>query len=311
MATTVSQEKKSGEQIKLSADFSSALLTGETLSSGNISTSCRNAVTGANAPSILFGAPTLSGNFVSQIVTGGTDGDIYTLTSSSGTTNLGLNYETELNLIIADTPAAETPLCTRDEIKRELRIADNSDDQLLDDLNLAASSYLRKRTGRDFTFTNYVEIIQPLAALNENLVRLKLRHYPVHTVSRIRILFFDGSVLFDYTDPTQFDFVPEGYVWFTTPYNVASFNNYFYPYPDKNEITYTAGFPSIPQDVREAAKHLVILMYRNIGTEGLASEQIGDYNYKAERIASKAETSDPFLEGIVKRYQRIELTLIG
>jgi hypothetical protein len=118
------------------------------------------------------------------------------------------------------------------------------------------------------------------------------------------VKFYDDldNVIDTVSDAVYFDFVDEGYVWFTSQYN-------FYYEPYKNTVTYRAGYKKIPEDLRQACKDLVIAFYRAVGREGLSSEKIGDYAYTKAMISSwpdsmRREIDVPYVEGVIRRYTR-------
>jgi hypothetical protein len=309
MGTTSSQQKRVNESIRLSADFASVLLTGESVQVGGITVTSVNVLTDADSTTdIIASAPTLSGSIVTAAVSGGTAGDTHRLLFSTGATNFSLVYETEMNLLITDSPVAEIALANRDEIKRQLRVADTSDDTLIDELNIAASTYIRQRTGRDFTFATYTETIQPL--LGEDIVRLQLAHYPVQQIDRIQVTDELDLETINITDTDAWDFLSEGYLWWVN-------DAYAFEYwPPTNNITYRAGYLQIPEDLRQACKSLVVAFYRAIGREGLLQERIGDYFYRAKTAKDfptsvRQEIDDRFVEGVIARYTRHGMVSIG
>jgi len=302
MATT-SQEKLPVERIRLAADFSSALLSGESIVPGNISVSSINALSGLTSTTDIVVSSSTSSAIIYAVVKDGVAGEVHTINFSTGATNFGLIYATEINLVISNYPASENVLVTRDEIKRQLRLDDSTDDQLIDDLNIAASAYIRNRTGRDFTFSRYEEVLQPDEETDR--VRLQLRHYPVQHIEKIELYDSEDTLDYSTTDASEWDYLPEGYIWFDDATN-------FYAWPAKNIVTYFAGYKVIPQDIRQACKDLVVAMYRSIGREGLSQETIGDYAYKAKNMQGfpdsiRRELDNSFIEGVIRRYQRHDL----
>lgn len=304
---TFSQEKRPGEKINLSADFSSSLLPGESLISGNVTVTATNVKTETDATSTIISTTSVLGNLVTATVMAGADGDIYRITFYSGATDFALLYETEIHLIITGSPAAETPLTTRDLIKEQLKITDSSDDSLIDNLNLFASQYIRTRTGRDFTLTKYTQTIQPLHG--EDHVRLQLYHYPVIKIFSVLITDENDNQEVSISDDTYWDFLPEGYIWLVKDPFV------FDVWPNKNIITYLAGYPRIPEDLKQACQNLCVSFYRAIGREGLSQETIGDYTYKIRDIREfpaylRRELDERFVEGVISRYMRHDLHTI-
>lgn len=302
---TISQEKRPSEIIQLQADFVNTLLTGEAIIGGNVSVTVRNILTDQNVTStILFNTPTTVGSVVTFQVHNGTAGDTYELLIKTGTTTGANSYETTANLVITTSPATENPLTTRDEVRRQLRIdpADTSDDRLLDDLIGAASAYIRARTQRTFQ----VDIFEDVVYLcdGDDPIKMKLLNYPLLKVDRVKIYDEFNNLIWDITDSTTWDFVNEGYMWFIN-------TNEFYFEPYRNVITYRAGYPKVPEDIRQACKELVIAFYRGVGREGLSSEKIGDYSYTKSLISSwpdalRREIDVPFVEGVIRRYTKHE-----
>lgn len=300
---TIAQEKRPAEIIELDADFVNTLLTGESVIGANVSVVIHDILTDADVTSsILFGVPTVTGSVVSFKVQGGEDGDCFTITIKTGQTTGGNAYETTANLVITLFPATENPLTTRDEVKRQLKIDDNSDDRLLDDLIISASAYIRNRCKRQFHISTFTEIIRiPQEA---DPTRVKLANYPVLQVDRIQTVNYVGQVIYDLNLASDtYESVPEGYVWWT------NFSYTFFIDPDWNVITYRAGYKKIPEDIRQACKELVVSFYRAIGREGLSSEKIGDYSYDKSLISSwpdalRREIDVPFVEGVIRRYMK-------
>lgn len=299
---TFVEEKSPAERRRLSAEFADALLGGESLIGTNVQVTCTNVRTGASASGILLGSPSVSGTVVFQDVQAGSDGDIYEILFASGLTNISLTHEVRQHLIVSKNPTGEIILCTRDELKRTLRITDTSDDALLDDQLIAASTYIRRRTGRHFDLRTYTETIR--VDENQDNIRIKLDNYPILTVDQVAFIQYDGTTDTVYTD--GFDFLTEGYIWFQdgTP---------FYRFPHRTDITYKAGYPRIPDDVKEAVKRIATGFYRLLGREGITGERIGNYSWQRTRIRDlfppriRQEIDDEFIEGVVRRYARHDL----
>jgi hypothetical protein len=299
---TISQEKRPNEVVQLSADFINTLLTGEAIDDGEVEIIITDTLTDEVVTSdiLVSGSTEVDGTVVSFRVQGGTDGDCFTVLISTGETTGGNLYETTANLVITTFPATENPLTTRDEVKRQLKITDSSDDRLLDDLIMAASAYIRNRTNKNFHIETYTDTIN--IPCGEDLIKVKLYNYPLLKVDSISFYDERDDIVDTITDPSYFDFVTEGYVWFTNEFS-------FYYEPYKNKVTYKAGYKKIPEDVRQACKDLVISFYRAVGREGLSSEKIGDYAYTKALISSwpdsmRREIDVPYVEGVIRRYTR-------
>lgn len=305
---TVSQEKRPNEKIRIAADFAQVLIAGDSLVGGNIDVTSENILTDDDTTSTIIATFALSGTSVIATVQAGATGDTHKIRFSTGTTTLGLSYETEMNLVITDNPAAENPLISREAVKLHLGITDASDDALVDYLLLAASAYIRRRTGRDFTFLTYTETLQPMC--DEDRTKLQLSHYPVRKIDRIQVIDSSGIEVWNTTTATDWEYVQEGYVWMNIdPYE-------FYPWPFKNIVTYRAGFPRIPEDLSLCCAQVVAVLYRNLGREGLTEERIGHYMYrmagpKDMPKSLRRELNDTQIEGVITRYMKHDMYLVG
>lgn len=308
MASSVSQEKRANETIRISADFSQVLISGDSLVGANCSVTVANALTDAATTSTILAATSIVNPSIIATVHAGTSGETHVVTFKTGTTTLGLNYETQMNLVITDSPAADNPLISREAVKLHLGITDSSDDRLIEYLLLAGSAYIRRRTGRDFTLTRYEEILQPMP--KEDTVKLQLSNYPVRRIENIKVLDLLGNEQWSTSTEADWDYVQEGYVWMV---NDAYF---FFNWPYQNIVTYRAGFPKIPEDLSLCCAQIVALLYRSIGSEGMSQERIGNYMYmtsgpKDLPKSMRREFSDSQIEGVITRYMKHDLHLVG
>jgi hypothetical protein len=301
---TISREKTATETLRLGGDFASALLSGETITAGNITVTAKNARTDSDTTTtvVASGSAELVGDVIRARFTGGTVGDIHRITFATGTTNYANKYEATFNLIITNVPELDNLLSERPELKRKLRITDSSDDQLLDELLASSTAYIRRRTGREFTLRTYTEDVI-LSDLHSR-THARVDNWPLIKVDQIVLKAFDGTASDTITDTSLFkwDFTPDGWIFFTD-------GTVFHRWPETNEITYRAGYATIPRDVREACRSLAAIFYRQIGKEGIDSERIGDYAYRAKRFdefppSLRREIADPFIEGVITRYKR-------
>lgn len=79
-------EKDPGETVRLGVDFETLLATGETISSAAVSI---RTLRGDSDPSaMLSGSPAIDGTAITELVSGGTDGDTYLL-AFEATTDAG------------------------------------------------------------------------------------------------------------------------------------------------------------------------------------------------------------------------------
>lgn len=304
---TAGVQKTAAEIIPVVADFSAALETGDSIISGNVVVSIANLISGADATTDMKdGAVTVSGALVSIKVKNGSSG-IYVVQFSTGLTSYSRTYTMDVNVEVTTTPRASNLLADIDEFKRELGIAstDTSEDTRLFDLLVAASDYLVSRCQRDFVYQTYTETIRPNEE-NSTLKLLRLRNWPVYTVTAITLRLVGSPTNYDTAlTSTQWAFRKDGWVWLL--------DEGWMTFPNENIVTYKAGFPILPADIRRAAMAISVWFYRLAGREGLASERIGDYAYTKARLTSfpgnmKFELPDEFIEGVISRYSRRDIS---
>jgi hypothetical protein len=305
---TISQSKRPNEILRLAADFQRVLVPGDSLIGGNISVLSFNALTDITTTASIIQSSAVSGTSIVTTVQAGAAGETHRILFRTGLTTLGLRDETEMHLVITENPASENPLISREDAKLHLRVTDTSDDALIEQVILAASSYIRGRTGRDFNLLRYAEVLQP--RWNENLVRLQLANYPVQIIEKVESFDQEGILLWTTTNSNDWDYVQEGYIWMTN----ADFQ--FSPWPWKNIVTYRAGFLKIPEDLTRCCAQIVAILYRGIGKEGLSEEQIGHYRYRVAGSKDlpkslRREFNDTQIEGVVTRYMRHDMYVVG
>jgi hypothetical protein len=247
----------------------------------------------------------VAGNVVSCLVKNGSDGDLYELLFSTGNTTQALSYQARMNLVITLTTDADNVLTSLDQVKRKLQVplTDTSDDDLLHELIIGASTYFRTRCGRDFHLKTVTESLRPH---DDDFDRLRLSDWPIIQISRIRLIDAFGTVWIDTSDTADFGFDDDGFVWWIRQ------DSWWEKFPGTNEVTYTCGYPKIPADIQQAVTKIVVLIYRELGKEGVTSERIGSYAYSRRGIGQPSsknpfEVSDAYVEGIIRRYARYDL----
>lgn len=302
MATSARQ-KRPNEVVEVGVDFTARLVS-ESMSDGNTDITVSNALTDADATSTILvsGSKTLSGNILSGRVQAGSAGDLYTLLFKTGPTTALREYEKTVTLEITDVPNSDNLLAERDELKRLLNITDNSEDQLLDELLLSSSRYLRSRCAREFHLQTYTErfTIRP----PEDQVFIQLAEWPVQQIDQIVLSSFDGTLQTVITDQTTYkwDWKREGEIFFRD-------GTVFERFPAYSDVTYRAGYPTIPDDLREACKRLGAWMYASAQSHGLVSHRIGDFAETFPTLSDlpaglRAEVPVEFVESVIQRYQR-------
>ena len=306
MATTFTREKRPEEEITAQVDFSSQVLSGEKLIEDNLAVTVKNLMTDVSTPSFLSGDATLDGTslVVSQNVSGGVDGQAFSLLFQTGATDYGsAGYAAEINVLVTTRPASALMFTSRDGLKRSLGVAstDTSDDLLLDEYIIFASAYFRNRIKRDIYFDSYVENVYLREAIESN-TQVKLYNYPVQSIQQIVSYSADGVIQETITDPTTWGYDSEGRFWL---HDGHTFNNF----PDYNQITYKAGYIKIPEDIEEKTRGLAAIAYRTKGREGIMAEKIGQYSYTIRSIddfpkSMRVEVADLGIEGVINRYMR-------
>ena len=178
-------------------------------------------------------------------------------------------------------------LTSLDKVKEFLGLTDTSQDSLLGTLLDGVSDAIETDCRRAIALGTYSEKLDILEDYTEDFM---VANYPVRSVVALTD---NGTLMVDVTN----------YYWET--------QGYFHRYPEdyywttglrKVEITYTAGYATIPDDIQLLAQKLVAQVYNSLGTGGFESERIGDYSY---RVLTDMILSDAFLNSVLKRYRKV------
>ena len=300
----VGQEKRPTETIRLSADFAGSLLSGENVLEQNCFVKVTNAFTDEDVtPEILAaGSLELVGTVLRARFKGGEHGSTYEVVFSSGETNFQNSYDGTVNLIVTKYPSGDNLYTTLDDVKTRLSITDASEDKLLTSLILSGSRYLRNRFGRELLFRQHAQRIYLMRPGRE----VRLHEYPIRKIDSITLVWADETMKETVTPETCWDFTDDGALFLRHSF-------VFLAAPNFNDIVYRAGFDAVPEDVGEAAAKAAMGLYRVLGQEGLSEERIGDYTYRARSLNDlpkniRAELADEFIEAVVGRYRRYDLT---
>lgn len=312
---SANEEKQPSEVVRLTADFSQALLTGEAIVALNAGVSVSNMLTDADATaSILVPASVvIDGTTISAQVQGGVVGDLYKVFYSTGSTNFLNVYDATATLSVTNTPASDTLICTLSELKQTLRIpeSDTSDDATLMQMIGFATAYAQSRTARTLFFGTFTEDIYREQGDPKHF--LHLWEYPVRQIDSILVFYplYTTPTTPIVLDPTSYTFTeegkvrlyPTGFIW----------PNIFPHEPGFTRVVYRGGFARIPDDLRQACQGVASVFYRNLGREGLTSERIGDYSYSLQNpiklpSGATAELADPMINGVIARYGRTSIT---
>jgi|SRR5215831_9546769 len=307
--STTAEEKRPAETIQLGVDFAQALLTGEGLTTPNVTVTVGNLLTDTDATATILvaGSMVVSGTTVKARFHAGALGDLYQVLFSTGTTNFGNAYTATVNLVITNTPAGDQLIGTLDDLKLKLRIdpTDTSDDALLLYLLQTSTAYVVARSGRKLFFQTITEdIFLPCEAETD---WVQLLEWPVYQIDSITLMPADLVAPLTITDKNAYHLTEEGELRLLP--NTSATSYYFYTEPGFNRIVYRAGYPKIPDDLMDAALDINAIFYRAMGREGLSRERIGDYSYDALQAGKlpsglAAELMDPRIEGVLQRYTR-------
>jgi len=157
-------------------------------------------------------------------------------------------------------------LVTLEELKKRLKISssDSTYDDLLNSIITGASSLITTYCGRDFVGTTTTTEYFDIDSAHTSLIRLS--YIPVIEV--IEVVDNGDIIDEDYyyvykevgiikTDPDEFVFT-EGL--------------------QTIEVTYSYGYESVPDAIKEVALVLCCSMFNKAGSEGISAESMGDYS---------------------------------
>lgn len=257
--------KQPNEIKTISVDFTNSLATGEVISATGVSSI--NIETGVFTTSTIIdpGSVELSGNIIIFRVRSGLDGEFHKIIVSTGITNLGNRHEEDIIILITEDI---NTFATVDELKRQLEITDTSKDIMLFQLTKAATEFVENFTGRKYTYKTYTETFQPESTTDS----LLLQNFPANSITSVVI---EGITL----DAQTVDV--DNYVLDKSTGVITRVDGDYFPrMPIKTVITYKAGFPAIPEDLRDIVKKIVISEYNMRRREGVKSETIGAYTVR-------------------------------
>ena len=156
-------------------------------------------------------------------------------------------------------------LTTLAKVKEWLNITTSTDDALLTRLVSAASDYIQTLLNRTIAVTAYSDILDGTGS-----ARLMVANYPVVTVSSVKV---DGLPI-----PASTGVGVPGYVFNGTAISMRG--SYRFNEDVQNvEVSYTAGYATVPAGLEQACIELIGLRYKErdrigISSKGLAGETI-------------------------------------
>lgn len=178
-------------------------------------------------------------------------------------------------------------LTSLEKVKEFIGITNTSQDTFLGTLLDGISDAIETDCQRAIALGTYSEKFDVEYDYTEDFM---LTNYPVQSVVALTD---NGTLLTEDTD----------YYWET--------HGYVHRYPEdyyfttglrKIEITYVAGYDSIPDDVQLVTQKLVAQIYNTRDTGSYSQEKIGDYSYS---LLQNQKISDPFIDSVLKRYRKV------
>lgn len=152
-------------------------------------------------------------------------------------------------------------LTTVSDVKAWLNVTATGDDNLIQRLITGASDFIEQYLSRDIVQTTYT---------NERYhgndgVQLMLRNWPIVSVTSITVTDQAANVLGSYTGAN---------CWFDDRSIYLSTGDVFTAGRGNVQVTYVAGFTTVPYGLAQAAIELVSMRYRERERIGLASKGI-------------------------------------
>lgn len=128
---------------------------------------------------------------------------------------------------------------------------------------------------------------------------LLLRQYPINSISTIIL---DGTTLFPSGSSTLAD------LGFYIDNDITGNLIYYYTwnswFPNNIEITYNAGFTTIPNDIIMAALKLIEQAWNQRGKEGFKSEKFKNYSYAMADLNDKIAFGNQTIAETLDSYKR-------
>lgn len=184
-----------------------------------------------------------------------------------------------------------TQLATLAQVKDYLgNTADPVDDALLTRLTLAASELIERSCQRVFGQTTYTETRNGTGGRF-----MVLNNRPVTAVSSLTI---NGITI-----PQSTSFTTDGWV-IESPWKVT-LRGYTYRFDEgvqNVQITYTAGFATVPADLSQACCLMVGLLYKERDRMGISSKSVG-----GENISFTRDDMPPSVLQTVRNYSSHQL----
>ena len=195
-------------------------------------------------------------------------------------------------------PTPDTWLCTLPDLRTYLQIpdADTAQDPHLQNLILRATAFIQRITRRTLLETVHTDYIS-----GDGTRTLLLGNYPLTAVTLIEDN-LSGNADFSFTDSDlneDFGFEEDGELMLLSG---DVFNSPSSAYPPRNyKVTYTAGFPTAPEELRQICVELAAAKYY-LGEKqrlGIATKTFG-----GETVTYRADDLSPAQRLVLDQYTR-------
>jgi hypothetical protein len=164
------------------------------------------------------------------------------------------------------------------------------DDALLTSLVTAASQFIQVWLNRQLAQATYTEVRDGTGGQ-----RLVFLNYPVTSVASLTMGMLTVTAV---SNPSTGTYPSAGYLF--TPTEIRLNGLYFERGFGNVQVTYTAGYATVPPDVQQAATELVALRYRERDRIGHASKAVG-----GETVSYTIVDMSPDIKTLLSAYRRV------
>lgn len=186
------------------------------------------------------------------------------------------------------------------DLKDHLEITDSSEDSKLQDIVDSIDPYVKGYLQRDIEETTYTSELYDGPGQSE----LVLKNYPIISVSSVIIYTtsYDSVTLEERSDGTDGYFIKDSESGILCRINLWPRGRGII------EVTYTAGYSTIPSDITLACKLIGEYFYTMDGTAGIRSESLGSYSYSLASgigdMYGDIGIPDVRIKALLSRYRR-------
>jgi hypothetical protein len=265
--------KNYAEQVPYTIEFATSLPTGETIDSVEVVALDSE---GTDVSASLVGGTTIAGSKVSILFLPSGVGK-YLVAVAIITAPSGLKITQDVDLLVKPNPD-EIDLTTLDMVKQWAEVNSDSEDGSIQLCITAFSRYLLNRVGRA-TLGAEVELVEVYDGSGSAI--LYLHNYPVASLTFVLVNGFalpisSGYGIFGasiYGDRRNAIAIIQGSNGCSS--NLAAMRNYTFPRGISNiQVSYKAGYGTVPADIEQAVREAVSINYKRKAWQDLASKSI-------------------------------------